>query len=68
MLNRLFNVKLSFFPAKLVYNMKCGDNEQCSTSKVQRQTTKQEQIKQIKHGPLQKLEVGSGVIEEGILC
>lgn len=35
--------------------MKCGDKEQCSKSKVQRNNTKQEQSK---HGTLQNLEVG----------
>lgn len=45
MLNRIFYVKLSFFPAKLVFNIKCCDNEQCSTPKVQIKTTKQDQNK-----------------------
>lgn len=34
MLHCLFYVKLSFLPAKLVYSIKCGDNEQCSALKV----------------------------------
>lgn len=41
--------------------MTCGDNEQYSKSKVQRKNTKQEQSK---HGPLQKLELGSGAMKE----
>lgn len=41
--------------------MKCGDNQQCSKLKVHRKNAKQEQSK---HGPIHKLELGSGVIEE----
>lgn len=42
-----------------ILEMKCGDNKKCS--KVQRKNAKQEQSK---HGPLQKLEVGSGGMKE----
>lgn len=41
--------------------MKCGDDEQCSKSKIQRISTKQAQNK---HGALQKLEIGSGTMKE----
>lgn len=41
--------------------MKCGDNEQYSSQTVHRTNTKQEESK---HGPLQKLEVRSGAMEE----
>lgn len=41
--------------------MKCGDNELCSTSKVWRKNTKNQE--QSKHGPLQNLEAGSGAME-----
>lgn len=42
-----------------ILEMKCGDNKQCS--EVQRKNKKQDQRK---HGPLQKLEVGSGAMKE----
>lgn len=42
--------------------MQCGNYEQCSKSKVQTKNSKQVQSK---HGPLQKIGFGSGVIEEG---
>lgn len=39
--------------------MKCGNNEQCSKSEIQGENTIQERSK---HGPLQILEVGAGVM------
>lgn len=41
--------------------MKCDDNESFPKLKVQRKNTKREQSK---HGPLQKLEVELGAMEE----
>lgn len=41
--------------------IKCGNNKQCSKSKVERENTNQVQSK---HGPLQNLEVGSVAMEE----
>lgn len=41
--------------------MKCGDNKQYSKSKVQKKNTKQEQNE---HLSLQKVEIGSGAMDE----
>lgn len=43
------------------FEMKCGDNKSYSRSKVERKKTEQVQSK---HGPLEKLEEGSGAMEE----
>lgn len=48
-------------PGYSMLKMKCGDDEQCSKSKIQRISTKQAQNK---HGALQKLKIGSGTMKE----
>lgn len=54
-----FFFQLKYYVSNL--NITCGHKEQCSNSKGQWKTRRQEQSE---HGPRKKIEVGSGTMEE----